>query len=143
VKPIFAGRHHGTLHEPEKHNRTLAARSAPVCDSPSMTNVIRPTFGRAATEAPETVDDFTPLQVYGTAVGHFVALIRAEDDEAGQTLQLIVGQADGGAAEAVAILPDTAEGEADAEITAYAILRTLEIVKEAFVDGAGSSAPVR
>jgi hypothetical protein len=108
-----------------------------------MTNVIRPTFGRAATEAPETVDDFTPLQVYGTAVGHFVALIRAEDDEAGQTLQLIVGQADGGAAEAVAILPDTAEGEADAEITAYAILRTLEIVKEAFVDGAGSSAPVR
>jgi hypothetical protein len=124
------------LYVPEKHNLTLAARPAPVCDSPSMTNVIRPTFGRAATEVPETVDHFTPLHVYGTAVGHFVALIRAEDDAAGKTLQLIVGQEGSEAAETVVILPDTAEGEEDAGVTAYAILRTLEIVKEAFVGDA-------
>lgn len=98
-----------------------------------MTNIIRPTFGRGSDVAAETVDDFTPLQVYGTAVGHFVALIRAEDEAAGTTLQLIVGQADGAAAEAVAILPDTAVGEADAEVTAHAILRTLTIIQEAFV----------
>jgi hypothetical protein len=104
-----------------------------------MTNVIRPNFGQVADESPETVDDFTPLQVYGTAVGHFVALIRAEGDEAGKTLQLIVGQEHGEAAETVAILPDTAEGEVDAEAMAHAILRTLSIVKEAFVGSAGLS----
>jgi hypothetical protein len=126
------------LYAATNRNPTLAALIVPVCDIPPMTNVIRPTFGRPATEAPETVDDFTPLRVYGTAVGHFVALIRADHEDAGHTLQLIVGQADGGAAEAVAILPDTAEGEADAEVAAHAILRTLEIVREAFVGEAGS-----
>lgn len=101
-----------------------------------MTNVIRFPFGCAVAEASETVDDFTPLQVYGTAVGHFVALIRAKSEEAVQTLQLIVGQERGEVAEAVAILPDTAEGEVDAEAMAHAILRTLAIVREAFVGSA-------
>ena len=99
-----------------------------------MDNVIRPTFRRAEAEAPpETVDAFSPLQVYGTVVGHFVALIRAEDEKVGMTLQLIVGRENGENAESVAIFPDTAEGEADAETTAFAILRTLEIVKEAMI----------
>ncbi|MCJ2023130.1 hypothetical protein [Methylobacterium sp. J-067] len=103
-----------------------------------MDNVIRPTFRRTEAEAPpETVDAFSPLQVYGTAVGHFVALIRAKDEKVGMTLQLIVGREGGDNAESVAIFPDTAEGEADAETTGFAILRTLEIVREAFVGDAG------
>jgi len=101
-----------------------------------MDNVIRPTFGRPAKTEPntaehETVSEFSPLQVYGTTVGHFVALIRAEFGAEGPTLQLIVGQDGGEGAESVAVFPDNAEGEADAETTAFAILRTLEIVKEA------------
>jgi hypothetical protein len=47
-----------------------------------MDNVIRPTFGKPANAEPDAVvpkaiEEFTPLRVYGTAVGHFVALIRA------------------------------------------------------------------
>ncbi|MGC5779844.1 hypothetical protein [Methylobacterium sp. NFXW15] len=99
-----------------------------------MTNVIRPTFRRAEAEAPpETVEAFSPLQVYGAAVGHFVALIRAEDEKVGMTLQVIIGREGGGNAEAVALFPDNAEGETDAEATAFAVIRALEIVKEAMV----------
>lgn len=132
--------HHSTLHTLAKYNPTLAALLISLCDSPSMTNVIRPNFGRATDEVSETVDNFTPLQVYGKAVGHFVALIRAESDEAGATLQLIVGQETGVAAETVAVLPDTAVGELEAEAMAHAILRTLAIVRESFVGCPGSPA---
>ncbi|MCJ2026919.1 hypothetical protein [Methylobacterium sp. J-067] len=105
-----------------------------------MDNVIRPTFRRLEAEAPpETVDAFSPLRVYGTAVGHFVALIRAEDEKVGMTLQLIVGGEGGENAESVAIFPDSAEGEADAESTGFAILRSLTIVKEAMVVGAAEA----
>jgi hypothetical protein len=103
-----------------------------------MDNVIRPTFRRAVAEAeaaPETVEAFSPLNVYGAAVGHFLALIRAENEKAGMTLQVIVGREGGDNAEAVAIFPDTAEGEADAEMAAFAILRALEIVKAAMLGG--------
>lgn len=105
-----------------------------------MDNVIRPTFGRPPkaepeTAEPETVSEFSPLQVYGTGVGHFVAMIRAETGAEGPTLQLIVGRDGGEGAESVAIFPDNPEGEADAEATAFAILRTLEIVKDAIVGG--------
>ena len=58
------------------------------------------------------------MHVYGSAVGHFVALIRADSHEAGKTLQLIVGQERGEADETVAILPDTAGGEVEAEAMA-------------------------
>lgn len=56
-----------------------------------MDNVIRPTFGRrVSTDSkaadPEIVEAFTPLRIYGTAVGHFVALIRAERGAEGLTL---------------------------------------------------------
>jgi len=98
-----------------------------------MSNVIRPTFGRPADASHETVESSSPLRVYGTAVGHFVALIRAETGAEGQTLQIIIGREGGEGAEAVAIFPDNAEGEADAEAAAFAILRALEIVKEAMV----------
>lgn len=98
-----------------------------------MTNVIRPTFGRPADASPDVVQEFSPLQVYGTAVGHFVALIRAETGDEGETLQVVVGREGGEGAEPVAIFPDTAEGEADAEATAFAILRSMDIVKEAMV----------
>lgn len=101
-----------------------------------MTNVIRPTFGCRVDADPETVESFSPLQVYGIAVGHFVALIRAETGGEGVTLQIIVGREGSEGAEAVAIFPDTAEGEAKAEATGFAILRTLEIVKEAMVGAA-------
>lgn len=101
-----------------------------------MDNVIRPTFRRSEAKAPpETVEAFSPLQIYGAAVGHFVALIRAEDEKAGMTLQVIVGREGGETAESVAILPDTAEGEVDADAMAHAILRTLAIVKEAMAGG--------
>ena len=131
--------HHSTLHTLTKYNLTLAAQLSPLCDSPPMTNVIRPCFSRATDEASEIVDNFTPLQIYGKAVGHFVALIRAESGEAEETLQLIVGQETGVAAETVAILPDTVVGEVEAEAMAHAILRTLAIVRESFVGCAGSS----
>ena len=103
-------------------------------DDLPMTNVIRPTFGRRPDAEPEIVESFSPLQVFGTTVGHFVALIRAETGDEGITLQVIVGRDGGEGAESVAIFPDNAEGEADAEVTAFAILRTLEIVKEAMVN---------
>jgi hypothetical protein len=57
-----------------------------------MSNVIRPTFGRPADASHETVQSFSPLRVYGTAVGHFVALIRAETGAEGQPLQIIIGR---------------------------------------------------
>ncbi len=103
-----------------------------------MDNVIRPTFGKPtnakpSTAEPETVAEFTPLRVYGTAVGHFVALIRAERGAEGQTLQVVVGREGGPGAEAVAIFPDDEDSEADAEATAFAIIRSLEIVKEEMV----------
>ncbi len=103
-----------------------------------MSNVIRPTFSRPANAEPqinqsEAFSEFSPLRVYGTIVGHFVALIRAETGAEGPTLQVIVSQEGGEGAESVAIFPDDAEGEADAEVVAFAILRTLEIVKDAMV----------
>lgn len=78
--------------------------------------------------------ELTPLRIYGTAVSHFVALIRVERGDAGLTLQVVIGLEDGDGAESVAIFPDDEDGEADAEATAFAILRSLEIVKEAMVD---------
>ena len=78
--------------------------------------------------------ELTPLRIYGTAVSHFVALIRVERGDAGLTLQVVIGLEDGDGAESVAIFPDDEDGEADAEETAFAILRSLEIVKEAMVD---------
>ena len=103
-----------------------------------MDNVIRPTFGRRVSTdskdaTPEIVEAFTPLRIYGTAVGHFVALIRAERGAEGLTLQVIVGRDGGHGAETVAIFPDDKDSEADAEATAFAIIRSLEIVKEAMV----------
>lgn len=97
--------------------------------------MIRPTFRRIEAEVPpETVEAFSPLQIYGAAVGHFVALIRAEDEKVGMTLQVIGGRKEGENAESVAIFPDSAEGEANAETTAFAVIRALEIVKEAMVN---------
>ena len=93
-----------------------------------MTNVIRPTFGRPAEASPDSVQGVSPLQVYGIAAGHVVALFRAETGGEGETLQIIVGREGDGDVESVAIFPDTPEGEADAEVTAFAILRALEIV---------------
>ncbi len=103
-----------------------------------MDNVARPTFGRpsnakAEPGAPETVEEFTPLRIHGTAVGHFVALIRAERGDAGLTLQVIVGREDADGAESVAIFSDDEDGKADAEATAFAILRSLEVLKGAMV----------
>lgn len=98
-----------------------------------MDNVIRPTFGapRApSAPSPEATASATrPLHLYGEAAGHRVGLLRDEDGPEGRTHRVVVGRLDGDAVEAVAIVPATREGEIDAERTALAILRTLEIVE--------------
>ncbi len=102
-----------------------------------MDNVIRPTFGALPTLSLRPIglrlQRVQPLRVYGTLVGHFVALIRAETGAEGPTLQVIVGPGRRRGRRVRCNLPDDAESEADAEVVAFAILRTLEIVKEAMV----------
>ncbi|MDP4024010.1 hypothetical protein Q8W71_15370 [Methylobacterium sp. NEAU 140] len=98
-----------------------------------MSNVIRPTFGRRpepAAPAPEA-ETVQLLRVYGTAAGHGVALIRHEAGPEGPALRIVVGPDGSDTVEAVAVLPDTPEGEADAERTALAILRALAVVEGA------------
>ena len=97
-----------------------------------MSNVIRPDFGRpAVSEAKPAADEYRPLRTYGTAFGHVVALIRADAGPEGLALQVVVGPEAGNTVETVAVLPDTNEGETDAERIGLAILRTLEILADA------------
>ena len=100
-----------------------------------MSNVIRPTFGARPkpddTDAPPAVASVTrhrALRVFGQAAGYEVALIHDEDTPQGPVFKVVVGPEDGGEVEAVAILPDTPEGDADAEVIGMAILRTLEVI---------------
>lgn len=100
-----------------------------------MTNIIRPTFGGrsrgaeppAATDADE---EYQPLHVYGTAAGHVVALLEDTRGPEGRVLKVVVGPATGNTIEAVAVLPATDEGRIDADMTAMAVLRALEIVEQ-------------
>ena len=96
-----------------------------------MDNVIRPTFGRPTAAPDAAAEAYHPLRVYGTAAGYLVALIRADAGPEGQALRIVVGPEAADAVETVAVLPDDAAGETDAERIGLAILRTLEIVDEA------------
>ncbi len=99
-----------------------------------MSNVIRPDFGArqkpAASEASaEAAPEYRPLRVFGQAASYTVALIQDEDERAGSVLKVVVGPETGNEVEAVAILPATPEGDADAEVVGMAILRTLEMIE--------------
>ena len=100
-----------------------------------MSNVIRPTFGaprEAASEPAVTPASpearYEPLRVYGTAAGYLVALLRDDAAPEGPVVKVVVGPDGGNSVEAVAILPATPEGEADADMAAMAVLRALEVL---------------
>ncbi|GJE55345.1 MULTISPECIES: hypothetical protein [Methylobacterium] len=99
-----------------------------------MSNVIRPTFGArpnpdAAQSPVVPATEYRALRLFGEAAGYTVALIHDEDAQEGSVFKVVVGPSDGGEVEAVAILPATPEGDADAEVVGMAILRTLELME--------------
>lgn len=95
-----------------------------------MSNVIHPTFGaRPKPAAAPPVAKHRALRIFGQAAGYTVALIPDENAQQGAVLKVVVGPSIGGAVEAVAILPATPEGDADAEVVGMAILRTLEMTE--------------
>lgn len=99
-----------------------------------ISNVIRPTFGARPKpdNAPPTVASVTELRAlrhFGQAAGYEVTLVQDEDTRLGPVFKVVVGPSDGRVVEAVAILPATPEGDADAEVVGMAILRTLELME--------------
>ncbi|SFL19049.1 hypothetical protein [Methylorubrum salsuginis] len=101
-----------------------------------MSNVIRPTFGsrprpsaEAAPVASQAAAELHPPYVYGRAAGYLVALMEDANGPEGDVLRVVVGPLAGNELEAVAVMPATHEGRTDADVTALAILRTLEIVE--------------
>ena len=103
-----------------------------------MSNVIRPTFGapRGAASEPAVTPAspearYEPLRVYGIAAGHIVALLQDDAAPEGPVVKVVVGPEGGNTVEAVAILPATPEGEADADMAAMAVLRALEVLAAA------------
>ncbi|TXN23196.1 hypothetical protein [Methylobacterium sp. WL9] len=101
-----------------------------------MSNVIRPTFGARPKpdDAPPAVASVTELRAlrhFGQAAGYEVTLVFDEDTRQGPVFKVVVGLEGGGDVETVAILPDTPEGEADANVVGMAILRTMEVMEAA------------
>lgn len=98
-----------------------------------MDNVIRPSFGTSrppvSAEPPAYEEGYQPLHVYGHAAGHLVALIEDASGPEGLVLKVVVGPATGNSIEAVAFFAASDEGRIDADTTANAILRTLEVVE--------------
>lgn len=98
-----------------------------------MDNVIRPSFGARprspSSEAPVYEGSYQPLHVYGQAAGHLVALIEDASGPEGLVLKVVVGPAAGNSIEAVAFFLASDEGRIDADATANAILRALEVVE--------------
>jgi hypothetical protein len=98
-------------------------------------NVIRPAFAEprrpvpAARPEPEPAQ--APLRVLGTGAGHRVGLIRDPSAEEGDVVRVVVGPEDEPAVETVALIPATADAEAEAERIGFAILRALEVVEGA------------
>lgn len=100
-----------------------------------MTNIIRPNFGsRSREEEPAEIapseEVFQPLHVYGTAAGYIVALLEDARGPEGRAFKVVIGSYSGNVLEAVAVMPATDAGRADADATALAILRALEIVEQ-------------
>jgi hypothetical protein len=101
----------------------------------AMTNIIRPNFGGRGREAEapasaEAPTEHHPVHVYGTAAGYVVALLEDADGPEGRAFKVVVGLAAGNTIEAVAVMPATDAGRLDADATAMAVLRTLEIVEQ-------------
>lgn len=100
-----------------------------------MTNILRPNFGGRSREAEpseaiDAGDEKQPFHVYGTAAGYIVALLEDTRGPEGQVLKVVVGPAAGNAIEAVAVMPASDEGRIDADTTALAVLRALDIVEQ-------------
>jgi hypothetical protein len=106
-------------------------------------NIIRPVFGgpRAAASAlraegepagvPPQAQPLAPLRVLGTGAGHRVGLVRDPSAEEGAVIRVVIGPEDEAAVETVALLPATADADAEAERVGFAILRALEVVEGA------------
>ncbi|HJE25380.1 MAG TPA: hypothetical protein K8W01_17125 [Methylorubrum populi] len=100
-----------------------------------MTNIIRPNFGSRSREgepaeiAPSE-EGYQPLHVYGTAAGYIVVLLEDARGPEGRALKVVIGPASGNVLEAVAMMPATDAGRVDADATAVAVLRALEIVEQ-------------
>lgn len=98
-----------------------------------MDNVIRPSFGTSrppvSVEPVAYEEGYQPLHVYGQAAGHLVALIEDASGPEGLALKVVVGPAAGNSIEAVAIFVASDEGRIDADATANAILRALEVIE--------------
>ncbi|CAO4162633.1 hypothetical protein [Methylorubrum populi] len=100
-----------------------------------MTNIIRPNFGsRSREEEPAEIapseEEFQPLHVYGTAAGYIVALVEDARRPEGRAIKVVIGSYSGNVLEAVAVMPATDAGRVDADATAMAVLRALEIVEQ-------------
>ena len=108
-------------------------------------NVIRPAFGVPRTAAPasgsepaqEHLQDSldaslqNALRILGAGAGHRVGLIRDPSAAEGDVVRVVVGPEDAPVVETVALLPATADAEAEAERIGFAILRALEVVEGA------------
>ena len=96
-----------------------------------MDNIIRPTFG--APRRTEQPDDrrvqVLTQRVYGEANGCRVCLVHDEAAPEGEVYKVVVGFLTDDEVSTVAILPVTPEGDADSEIVALAILRTLAMIE--------------
>lgn len=100
-----------------------------------MTNIIRPNFGNRGREAEPSEfapseEEHQPLHVYGTAAGYIVALLEDARGPEGRALKVVIGPASGNVVETVAVMPATDAGRVDADATAMAVLRALEIVEQ-------------
>lgn len=100
-----------------------------------MSNIIRPNFGSRSREAEpsdpaDPGDEYQPLHVYGTAAGYIVALLDTAPGPEGRTFKVVVGPADGNTIAAVAVMPATDEGRVDADMSAMAVLRALEVAEQ-------------
>jgi hypothetical protein len=100
-------------------------------------NIIRPVFGVPRPSAPSSEPVLAPdpaqapLRVFGAAAGHRVGLIRDPSAQEGDVVRVVIGPADERVVETVALLPATADAEAEAERIGFAILRALGVVEGA------------
>lgn len=106
----------------------------------AMTNIIRPNFGGRTREAEPfdaeaPYEECQPLRVYGTEAGYLVSLIQDTRGPEGRCLKVVIGAASKNTIEAVAVMPASDEGRDDADMTAMAVLRALEIVEQDSASG--------
>ncbi|MCJ2020495.1 MULTISPECIES: hypothetical protein [unclassified Methylobacterium] len=96
-------------------------------------NVIRPAFGAPRRPAPAGPEEAGQpfLRVLGTGAGHRVGLIRDPAAQEGEVFRIVVGPEDEPEVETVALLPASADAEAEAERIGFAVLRALEVVEGA------------